>query len=277
MHSRYAHMPADEIVRRFASGLLALRLQHIALAVVLGAGGILAVNRLNLALYLVCLAAIILSFIAFLVRLGRAFAGLQDILWQDGDIRTYRAVLEALRLRWRRASSVNALELELAFCDYFDCRDDDALERLGRLSFSGRKNAQRLRVFNLCALIYHDRGDVARRDEVVAQIRRMAAAYRAGSKIERAASGLARELALRFEPPEQWGDDDARYLRGQLASADKNINRWGLRLNLAAYGMAHGDAARAREELEALGVEPLVPRYERMRSELLLHMGTEKI
>lgn len=277
MQSVYAHMTADEAVRGYRLALMALRVQHIVLTLVFAAGALWAVGAHLLPVYLIFFLAIFASLVMFAWRVSRAFADLQGILWQDGDTRTYRGVLEALRGRRGGARSANLIELELAFCDYFDCRDDDALRRLSRLTFPGSRNAQRLRVFDLSALIYHDRGDAPCRDEALGRIRQMAASYRRGSRIARAATGLARELEVRFSPPGSWSAEDVRFLRERLGLAERNLNRWGLRLLLASYDISRGADGPARTELASLAGEPLVPRYERLRRNLLLQTETEKI
>lgn len=54
-----------------------------------------------------------------------------------------------------------------------------------------------------------------------------------------------------------------------MGLADKNLNRIGLRLRLDAYELADGRLAEVARDLAALGEEPIVPRYETMRVQLL--------
>ena len=103
----------------------------------------------------------------------KAFSG--RMRTSPNTVRCSRWVLARARAVARRGA---ALELELAFCDYFDGLDGAALERIQGLTFRGRKNTQRLRCFDLEALLFDACGDVARRDEALGRIREMAAQYR---------------------------------------------------------------------------------------------------
>ena len=282
MQSVFADMTAEEALAHHKKTLLALRVQHIAMVLVLGAMALFAVEKGAPVLYLFGLAGIIATFLLFFYRLTQAVSQFQDILWQDADVAKYRAALEAYAdvAKYRAAleayygqtknrSTRNMLELELAFCDYFDGLDDAALERLARLTFKGRKSTQRLRSLNLQVLLYNAQNDTVRRDEALDRIRTMAARYRAGSKLAATATNLVRDLELRCRPVEQWSEEDARYIREQMGLADKNLNRIGLRLRLDAYELAHGRLAEVARDLAALGEEPIVPRYETMRLQLL--------
>ena len=269
MQSVFADMTAEEALAHHKKTLLALRVQHIAMVLVLGAMTLFAVEKGAPVLYLFGLAGIIASFLLFFYRLTQAVSQFQDILWQDADVAKYRAALEAYYGQTKNRSTRNMLELELAFCDYFDGLDDAALERLARLTFKGRKSTQRLRSLNLQVLLYNAQNDTVRRDEALDRIRAMAARYRAGSKLAATATNLVRDLELRCRPVEQWDEEDACYIREQMGLADKNLNRIGLRLRLDAYELAHGRLAEVARDLAALGEEPIVPRYETMRVQLL--------
>ncbi len=269
MHSVFADMTAEETLAHHRGTLRALRVQHIVMVLVLGAMALFGAERGMLVLYLLGLAGIVATFLLFFYRLAQAVSQFQDILWQDADVAKYRSALETYYGQTKRRSTQNMLELELAFCDYFDGVDDAALERLARLTFKGRKNTQRLRSLNLQVLLYNARNDIVRRDEALDRIRTMAAQYRAGSKLAATATNLVRDLELRCKPVEQWGEEDARYIREQMGLADKRLNRIGLRLRLDAYELTHSRMAEAACDLAALGEEPIVPRYETMRLQLL--------
>lgn len=269
MQSIFAGMTAAEALAHHRRALLVLRVQHIAMVLVLGAMALFAVERGVPALYLFGLAGIVATFLLFFYRLTQTVSQFQDILWQDADVAKYRAALEVYYGQTKNRSTRNMLELELAFCDYFDGLDDAALERLTRLTFKGRKSTQRLRSLNLQVLLYNAQDDSVRRDEALDRIRAMAAQYRAGSKLAATATNLVRDLELRCRPVEQWTEEDARYIREQMGLADKRLNRIGLRLRLDAYALAHGRPAEAARDLAALGEESIVPRYETMRVQLL--------
>ena len=179
MQSVFADMTAEEALAHHKKALLALRVQHIAMVLVLGAMALFAVEKGAPVLYLFGLAGIIATFLLFFYRLTQAVSQFQDILWQDADVAKYRAALEAYYGQTKNRSTRNMLELELAFCDYFDGLDDAALERLARLTFKGRKSTQRLRSLNLQVLLYNAQNDTVRRDEALDRIRTMAARYRA--------------------------------------------------------------------------------------------------
>lgn len=213
MQSVFADMTAEEALAHHKKTLLALRVQHIAMVLVLGAMALFAVEKGAPVLYLFGLAGIIATFLLFFYRLTQAVSQFQDILWQDADVAKYRAALEAYYGQTKNRSTRNMLELELAFCDYFDGLDDAALERLARLTFKGRKSTQRLRSLNLQVLLYNAQNDTVRRDEALDRIRAMAARYRAGSKLAATATNLVRDLELRCRPVEQWSEEDARYIR----------------------------------------------------------------
>lgn len=277
MQSVFADMTAEEALAHHKKTLLALRVQHIAMVLVLGAMTLFAVEKRAPVLYLFGLAGIVATFLLFFYRLTQAVSQFQDILWQDADVGKYRAALEAYYGQTKNRSTRNMLDLELAFCDYFDGIDDSALGRLARLTFKGRKSTQRLRSLNLQVLLYNARNDDVRRDEALDRIRAMAAQYRAGSKLAATATNLVRDLELRCRAVEQWDEEDARYIREQMGLAGKHLNRIGLRLRLDAYEIAHGRLAEAARDLAALGEEPIVPRYETMRTQLLHKAERQRI
>ena len=269
MRSIFADMTAEDALRSHQRTVLSLRVQHILMVLVFGAMALVGIKGGALWLYALGLAGIIATFLLFFYRFARVQAQLQDILWQDADVVKYRAVLERYLAQTRRRSAQNMLALELAFCDYFDGLDDDALARLAQVTFKGKRNTQLLRALNLKALLFDARGDLPQRDEALGGIREMAARYRAGSKMAQAAGNLVRDLELRFTPPAQWDEADARFIRAQIGMAEKHVNRVGLRLRLDAYDLAHGRVAEAVRDLNALSGEPIVPRYETMRIQLL--------
>lgn len=269
MHSPFEGMTAEETFNSHQTTLRGLRIRGIIATVALGALGIWGIERGWMWLYVAGLAGILVTVFLFLRRMAREVEQLQGILWQDADVATYRAVLEMGLARTRRRQTRAALELELAFCDYFDGLDGAALERIQGLTFRGCKNTQRLRCLDLEALLFDARGDVARRDEALGRIREMAAQYRPGTKVATAARDIVRSLELGFTPPAQWTEGDARFFREQMVLADKRVNRAGARLRLDVYEAAHGRTEEALRDLRALGEERLVPRYETMRVQLL--------
>ena len=269
MGSVFADMMAEEALRRHRRAVLSLRVQHILMVLVFGAMALISIKGGAVWLYALGLAGIIATFLLFFYRLARVQTQFQDILWQDADVAKYRAALEGYLGQTNRRSTQNMLKLELAFCDYFDGLDDAALARLSQVTFKGRRSAQLLRVLDLQALLYDARGDLVRRDEALGAIRKMAARYRAGSKMARATGDLVRDLELRFMPPAQWDEADARFMREQADTAPKHVNRVAARLRLDAYDLARGRAEEAVRDLTALGAEPNVPRYEALRMRLL--------
>lgn len=270
VHSPYVGMTAEEVVRSYNRSILTMRVTHIILALACGAVAIYAVHCDLEPLYVVGLVLLALDFVVFCIRLGRSFLPLQDILWQDADVAKYRAVMEARALKVRnRRSGANLIELELAFCDYYDGRDRDALTRLDRVSFRGERNFQWVRAYNLRAMICNDLGKIADRDAAVARLSQMHERYRAGSKAERQLVNLLQSMEVRFRPVSEWSESDVRFIREQLVLTEKHLNRAGFQLRLAAWELAQGNTEAARRELTASSLEPLAPRQAAER-ELLL-------
>lgn len=270
VHSPYVDMTAEEVARSYTRSILTMRVTHIILALACGAVSIYAVHCDLHLLYVAGLVLLALDFVVFCIRLGLSFLPLQDILWQDADVAKYRAVMEARALKVRNRRSVaNLIELELAFCDYYDGRDRDALTRLDRVSFRGERNFQWVRAYNLRAMICNDLGKIADRDAAVARLSQMHERYRAGSKAERQLVNLLQSMEVRFRPVSEWSESDVRFIREQLVLTEKHLNRAGFQLRLAAWELAQGNTEAARRELMASSLEPLAPRQAAER-ELLL-------
>ena len=166
MHSPFEGMTAEETFNSHKATLRGLRIRGILITVVLGAAGIWGVERGWMWLYVAGLGGILVTVFSSAPHGARDGAAARRSLAGCGR-RQYRAVLEMGLARTRRRSTRAALELELAFCDYFDGLDGAALERIQGLTFRGRKNTQRLRCFDLEALLFDACGDVARRDEAL--------------------------------------------------------------------------------------------------------------
>lgn len=220
-------------------------------------------------LYLVALALTLVA--AFVTRLRKVklFTGLSEVVSQGCDPARYRAALDALAERDRFGRSANTIAIELAYCDYLELDSAGALRRLESVTFKRKDNIRWFRAMQIEFLSRIDVGDLEGARDALARLSAFRKNFKEGSRNRASADLQVADYAVLVRPPAERDAADAARMRGRMMLATCHQQRANWQLYLAEYELLHGSADEAARLAADASLEPLTPRMERLRAEVL--------
>ena len=220
-------------------------------------------------LYLVALALTLVA--AFVTRLRKVklFTGLSEVVSQDCDPARYRAVLDVLSARDRFGRSANTIAIELAYCDYLELDSAGALRRLESVTFKCKDNVRWFRAMQIEFLSRIDVGDLDGARDALARLSAFRKNFKEGSRNRASADMQVADYSVLLRPTAERDSADAARMRERMALADCHQQRANWQLYLAEYELLHGSPGEAARLASDASLEPLTPRMERLRAEVL--------
>ena len=268
-HSAYWDMDAQETAVAYLKRLRAMRVQSIALIIADLVATIWFVEAGNLLLYGIGLALVFVIALVARVRMGMLFINLGEVVSQDCDPARYRAVLDVLSARDRFGRSANTIAIELAYCDYLELDSAGALCRLESVTFKRKDNVRWFRAMQIEFLSRVDVGDLEGARDALARLSAFRKNFKEGSRNRVLADAQVADYAVLLRPPAERDAADAARMRERMAAADCHQQRANWQLYLAEYELLHGSADQAVRLAGDPTLEPLTPRMERLRAEVL--------
>ena len=254
-----------------AAYLKRLRSISMQLIVVLLANLVVMLWAVRLERYVLYLVALALTLVAaFVTRLRKVklFTGLSEVVSQDCDPARYRAALDALAERDRFGRSANTIAIELAYCDYLELDSAGALRRLESVTFKRASNPwwfRAMQVEFMARLDMATRGRSGTLDRLSSFRKNFKEGTRDRGFADEQPAGLRPAAST---PAERDAADAARmHERMMLATCHQQRANW--QLYLAEYELLHGSADEAARLANDPALEPLTPRMERLRAEVL--------
>lgn len=255
-----------------AAYLKRLRSISVQLIVVLLANLVVMLWAVRLERYVLYLVALALTLVAaFVTRLRKVklFTGLSEVVSQDCDPARYRAALDALAARDRFGRSANTIAIELAYCDYLELDSAGALRRLESVTFKRKDNVRWFRAMQIEFLSRIDVGDLEGARDALSRLSAFRKNFKEGSRNRASADLQVADYAVLVRPPAERDAADAARMRERMALADCHQQRANWQLYLAEYELLHGSAEEAARLAADASLEPLTPRMERLRAEVL--------
>ena len=258
-----------------AAYLKRLRSISVQLIVVLLANLVVMLWAVRLERYVLYLVALALTLVAaFVTRLRKVklFTGLSEVVSQDCDPARYRAVLDVLSARDRFGRSANTIAIELAYCDYLELDSAGALRRLESVTFKRKDNVRWFRAMQIEFLSRIDVGDLEGARDALSRLSAFRKNFKEGSRNRASADLQVADYTVLVRPPAERDAADAARMRERMALADCHQQRANWQLYLAEYELLHGSADQAARLAGDPTLEPLTPRMERLRAEVLSGM-----
>lgn len=255
-----------------AAYLKRLRSISVQLIVVLLANLVVILWAVRLERYVLYLVALALTLVAaFVTRLRKVklSTGLSEVVGEDCDPARYRAALDALAERDRFGRSANTIAIELAYCDYLELDSAGALRRLESVSFKRPDNPRWFRVMQVEFLSRVDTGDLDGARDTLSRLSAFRTSFKEGSRNRAVIDSQIADFAVLVRPPAERDAADAVRMRERMAAADCHQQRANWQLYLAEYELLHGSADEAARLASDTALEPLTPRMERLRAEVL--------
>ena len=255
-----------------AAYLKRLRSISVQLSVVLLANLVVMLWAVRLERYVLYLVALALTLVAaFVTRLRKVklFTGLSEVVSQDCDPARYRAVLDVLSARDRFGRSANTIAIELAYCDYLELDSAGALRRLESVTFKRKDNVRWFRAMQIEFLSRVYVGDLEGARDALARLSAFRKNFKEGSRNRASADLQVADYAVLVRPPAERDAADAARMRERMALADCHQQRANWQLYLAEYELLHGSPEEAARLASDASLEPLTPRMERLRAEVL--------
>lgn len=255
-----------------AAYLKRLRSISVQLIVVLLANLVVMLWAVRLERYVLYLVALALTLVAaFVTRLRKVklSTGLSEVVGEDCDPARYRAALDALAERDRFGRSANTIAIELAYCDYLELDSAGALRRLESVSFKRPDNPRWFRVMQVEFLSRVDTGDLDGARDTLSRLSAFRTSFKEGSRNRAVIDSQIADFAVLVRPPAERDAADAVRMRERMTAADCHQQRANWQLYLAEYELLHGSADEAARLASDTALEPLTPRMERLRAEVL--------
>lgn len=267
--SAYWGLDAQGTVAAYLKRLRSISVQLIAVLLANLVVMLWAVRLERYVLYLVALALTLVA--AFVTRLRKVklFTGLSEVVSQDCDPARYRAVLDVLSARDRFGRSANTIAIELAYCDYLELDSAGALRRLESVTFKRKDNVRWFRAMQIEFLSRIDVGDLEGARDALSRLSAFRKNFKEGSRNRASADLQVADYAVLVRPPAERDAADAARMRERMALADCHQQRANWQLYLAEYELLHGSAEEAARLAADASLEPLTPRMERLRAEVL--------
>lgn len=267
--SSYWGLDAQETAAAYVKRVRAIKAQSIALILANFVAMIWFVEEGHFALYLVCFVLLFAIVLIARVRMGALFLKLGEVVSQDCDPARYRAVLDVLSARDRFGRSANTIAIELAYCDYLELDSAGALRRLESVTFKRKDNVRWFRAMQIEFLSRIDVGDLEGARDVLARLSAFRKNFKEGSRNRASADLQVADYAVLVRPPAERDAADAARMRERMALADCHQQRANWQLYLAEYELLHGSSEEAARLASDASLEPLTPRMERLRAEVL--------
>lgn len=264
--SSYWGLDAQETVATYVKRVRAIKAQSIALILANLVAMIWFVEEGHFALYLVCFVLLFAIVLIARVRMGALFLKLGEVVSQDCDPARYRTVLDVLSARDRFGRSANTIAIELAYCDYLELDSAGALRRLESVTFKRKDNVRWFRAMQIEFLSRIDVDDLEGARDALSRLSAFRKNFKEGSRNRASADLQVADYAVLVRPPAEW---DAARMRERMAAADCHQQRANWQLYLAEYELLHGSAEEAAHLAADASLEPLTPRMERLRAEVL--------
>lgn len=270
--SAYWGLDAQGTVAAYLKRLRSISVQLIAVLLANLVVMLWAVRLERYVLYLVALALTLVA--AFVTRLRKVklFTGLSEVVSQDCDPARYRAALDALAERDRFGRSANTIAIELAYCDYLELDSAGALRRLESVTFKRKDNVRWFRAMQIEFLSRIDVGDLEGARDALSRLSAFRKNFKEGSRNRASADLQVADYAVLVRPPAERDAADAARMRERMALADCHQQRANWQLYLAEYELLHGSPEEAARLAGDPTLEPLTPRMERLRAEVLSGM-----
>lgn len=267
--SAYWGMDAQGTATAYFKRVRAIKAQGIALILANLVAMIWFIEDGHFALYFV--GFVLLFAIVFIarVRMGTLFLKLGEVVSQDCDPARYRAVLDAVAARDRFGRSVNSIAIELAYCDYLELDSAGALSRLESVTFKRKDNVRWFRAMQIEFLSRIDVDDLEGARDALARLSAFRKNFKEGSRNRTSADAQVADYAVLLRPPAERDAADAARMRERVALADCHQQRANWQLYLSEYELLHGVPNEARRLASDASLEPLTPRMERLRAEVL--------
>lgn len=267
--SAYWGLDAQGTVAAYLKRLRSISVQLIAVLLANLVVMLWAVRLERYVLYLVALALTLVA--AFVTRLRKVklFTGLSEVVSQDCDPARYRAALDALAERDRFGRSANTIAIELAYCDYLELDSAGALRRLESVTFRRKDNVRWFRAMQIEFLSRIDVGDLEGARDALARLSAFRKNFKEGSRNRASADLQVADYAVLVRPPAERDAADAARMRERMMLATCHQQRANWQLYLAEYELLHGSADEAACLASDPALEPLTPRMERLRAEVL--------
>lgn len=267
--SAYWGLDAQGTVAAYLKRLRSIKARAIALVIANVVAMIWFIERGHVALYFFGFALLFAIVLISRVRMASLFVKMGEVVSQDCDPARYRAVLEVLSARDRFGRSANAIAIELAYCDYLELDSAGALRRLGSVSFKRPDNPRWFRVMQVEFLSRVDTGDLDGARDTLARLSAFRTAFKEGSRNRVVIDSQIADFTALVRPPAERDAADAARMRERMAAADCHQQRANWQLYLAEYELLHGSADEAARLAADASLEPLTPRMERLRAEVL--------
>lgn len=267
--SAYWGMGAQEAAAAYIKQVRLVKAQAIALVIASCAAMVWSVQSIHWVFYVLYFVALFAIVFISCVRITRLFIGLEELVSRDCNPTCYRAVLDALAARDRLGRSANAFAVELAYCDYLELDSASALRRLESVTFKRRDNPRWFRAMQIEFLSRVDLGDVDGARDSLARLSAFRQNFKEGSRNRALADDQVAGLAILLRPPHERDAADAAAMRERMLSAGCHQQRANWQLYLAEYELLHGSAEEAGHLASDVSLEPLTPRMERLRAEVL--------
>lgn len=267
--SAYWGLDAQGTVAAYLKRPRSIKVQSIALVIANVVAMIWFIERGHVALYFFGFALLFAIVFIARVRMASLFVKLGEVVSQDCDPARYRAVLEVLSARDRFGRSANTIAIELAYCDYLELDSAGALSRLGSVSFKRADNPRWFRVMQVEFLSRVDTGDLDGARDTLSRLSAFRTSFKEGSRNRAVIDSQVADFTALVRPPAERDAADAARMRERMAAADCHQQRANWQLYLAEYELLHGSADEAARLAADASLEPLTPRMERLRAEVL--------
>ena len=185
-------------------------------------------------------------------------------------------MLDVLSARDRFGRSANTIAIELAYCDYLELDSAGALRRLESVTFKRKDNIRWFRAMQIEFLSRIDVGDLDGARDALARLSAFRKNFKEGSRNRASADMQVADYAVLVRPSAERDAADAARMRERMALADCHQQRANWQLYLAEYELLHGSADQAARLAGDPTLEPLTPRMERLRAEVLAGLGTRR-
>lgn len=164
------------------------------------------------------------------------------------------------------------LAIELAHCDYLELDSVGALRRLESVTFKRKDNVRWFRAMQIEFLSRIDVGDLEGARDALSKLSAFRKNFKEGSRNRASADLQVADYAVLVRPPAERDAADAARMRERMALADCHQQRANWQLYLAEYELLHGLPEEAARLVGDPTLEPLTPRMERLRAEVLSGM-----
>lgn len=267
--SAYWGLDAQGTVAAYLRRLRSIKAQSIALVIANLVAMIWFIEGGHIVLYFT--GFVLLFAIVFIsrARMASLFVKLGEVVSQDCDPARYRAVLDVLSARDRFGRSASTIAIELAYCDYLELDSAGALRRLGSISFKRADNPRWFRAMQIEFLSRIDVGDVEGARDALARLSAFRKNFKDGTRNRVIADAQVADYAVLLRPPAERDAADAARIRERMAAADCRQQRANWQLYFAEYELLHGSPKEAARLATDASLEPLTPRMERLRAEVL--------